>query len=271
MTAAVPTKRQHKPNSLPSGQGALAWFSPILQTSVGAKFLVALTGIGLTGFVIMHMLGNLQIFMGQDKLNNYAKFLKDLGPMLWVARIGLLLLLVVHMYLSIRLKLRAYHARPIPYVHEDTIQASIASRTMLWTGLLIFIFLLFHLAHYTFGWIGTAQFIEGGQVKHVSYLDLHDPLNDPTGRHDVYSMTVFGFMNPVVSILYIVAQVLLLMHLSHGVGSVFQTLGANSPRWQPTVRILSWAIALLVGLGNIGIVVAVWVGALKLPPGITPG
>ncbi len=79
MTAAVPTKRQHTPNSLPSGQGVVGWFSPIMQTSVGAKFVVALTGLGLTGFVIMHLLGNLQIFMGQEKINNYAKFLKDLG------------------------------------------------------------------------------------------------------------------------------------------------------------------------------------------------
>ncbi len=146
-----------------------------------------------------------------------------------------------------------------------------ASRTMIWTGLVIFAFLLFHLAHYTFGWIGTAQFMEGGQVRHVSYLDLHDPLNDPNGRHDVYSMTILGFMNPVVSILYIVAQLLLLMHLSHGVASIFQTLGVNSPRWQAAIRGLSWAVALVVGLGNIGIVAAIWAGALKLPPGITAG
>jgi succinate dehydrogenase / fumarate reductase, cytochrome b subunit len=267
MTAAVPTKRQHKTNSPPFGQGVVAWFSPIFQTSVGGKVVIALTGLGLTGFVIMHMLGNLQIFMGQDKINTYAKFLKDLGPLLWVARIGLLVLLVLHLVLSIRLTLRARQARPIPYVHEDTIQASMASRTMIWTGLVIFAFLVFHLSHYTFGWIGTAQVVSGADVKPIGYLDLHDP----AGRHDVYSMTILGFMNPVVSILYIVAQLLLLMHLSHGVGSLFQTLGVNSPRWQTTIRGLSWAVALIVGLGNIGIVAAVWAGALKLPPGITPG
>ena len=95
MTSLVPTKRQHKANSLPSGKGAVAWFLPIFQTSVGAKFLIALTGLGLTGFVISHMVGNLQIFAGQEKINNYAKFLKDMGPLLWVARIGLLVLLIV--------------------------------------------------------------------------------------------------------------------------------------------------------------------------------
>src|SRR5438309_10930226 len=131
MTSAVPTKRQQKTNSLPSGTGTVAWLLPIFRTSVGAKYLVAITGVGLTGFVIAHMMGNLQIFMGQEKLNLYAKFLKDTGPLLWVARFGLLVLLLLHMILSIRLKQRAYQARPIPYVHEDTIQASIASRTML--------------------------------------------------------------------------------------------------------------------------------------------
>jgi succinate dehydrogenase / fumarate reductase cytochrome b subunit len=257
MTSVAPTKRRQKTNSHPSGKGARAWILPIFQSSVGAKFLIALTGLGLTSFVIIHMLGNLQIFAGQDKINHYAKLLKDMGPLLWVARFGLLAMLILHMFLSIRLKQRAYQARPIPYVHEDTIQASIASRTMLQTGLVIFAFILFHLAHYTFGWIGTVNV----QGRTVSYLHLVDA----NGLHDVYSMTILGFKNPVVVVLYLVAQVLLLMHLSHGASSVFQTLGANSPRWQPTIRILGWAIALMVALGNIAIVVAVWADAVKLP------
>lgn len=262
MTSAVPTKREQKTNSNPSGQGAVAWLNMILRTSVGGKFVVALTGIGLTGFVIMHMVGNLQLFLGRDKLNHYAKFLKDLGPGLWAARFGLLALLILHMVYSIRLKWCAAEARPIAYVREQTIQASVASRFMLHTGVIIFIFLLFHLAHYTFGWIGTAR-VNGEPVR---YHDLMD--ND---LHDVYSMTVLGFQNPLIAVLYIVGQLFLLMHLSHGVASVFQTLGANSPRWQPTIRLLSWAVALAVGLGNIAIVVAVWVGAITLPPGVLPG
>jgi succinate dehydrogenase / fumarate reductase cytochrome b subunit len=172
---------------------------------------------------------------------------------------------VIHMYLAIRLKLRAKEARPIPYAYEQTIQASVASRFMLQTGLVIFVFLLFHLAHFTFCWIGTATIFEGGQPKQVSYLNLHDP-QDPAKRHDVYAMTVLGFMNPVISLLYIAAQVFLLLHLWHGVGSVFQTLGANSPRWQTTIRLFGWAVALIVGVGNIAIVVAVWAGAVPLPP-----
>jgi succinate dehydrogenase / fumarate reductase cytochrome b subunit len=262
MTSAVPTKRQQKPNSLPSGQGALVSILPIIRTSVGAKFLIALTGLGLTGFVIAHMVGNLQIFLGQGKLNYYAKALKDLGPLLWIARLGLLALLVLHVVLSIRLTLRARRARPIPYVHEQTIQASTASRTMIWTGLVILIFLFYHLAHYTFGWIGTAL-VNGHRV---AYLDLQH-----NGLHDVYSMTILGFMNPIVGALYIAAQVVLITHLSHGVSSVFQTLGANSPRWQAAIRTLSFAIAWFVGLGNIAIVLAVWLGLLELPAGIVPG
>ena len=228
--------------------------------------VVAITGLGLTLFVILHMVGNLQIFMGQAKINHYARFLKDLGPLLWLARIVLLIFLVLHMAISIRLTLRARRARPIPYVHEETIQASLASRTMIWTGLLIFAFLLFHLAHFTFGAFGTVHVVAGAHSKYVGYLQLRDP----AGLHDVYSMTILGFMNPVVSILYIIAQLLLLVHLSHGVGSFFQTLGVNSPRWQRAIRGFSWLVALVVGLGNIGIVAAIWAGALALPPGISP-
>ncbi len=130
-------------------------------------------------------------------------FSRTSGPGLWAARIGLLVFLVLHMYLSIRLKPGPAKARPIPYVHEETIQASLASRYMLQTGLVIFVFLLFHLAHYTFGWIGTRH---AWTVNPCSYLDLHDPLN---GLHDVYAMTILGFHNPLVAILYIVAQIIL--------------------------------------------------------------
>ena len=261
MTSAAPSKRQHKTNSLPSEKGVRTWYSSIFRTSVGGKFLVAITGIGLTGFVIGHMLGNLQVFLGREPINRYAQMLKDTGILLWLARGGLLFFLILHMFLSIRLQQRAMEARPIPYFHEDTIKASFASRHMLMTGLVIFVFLLFHLAHYTFGWIGTATLADGRQV---GYLDLRDQM----GRHDVYSMTILGLRNPIIVILYLVGQVLLLLHLSHGVGSVFQTLGANSPRWQLTVSAISWGVALIVGLGNIAIVVAIWAGMVKLPPGI---
>jgi succinate dehydrogenase / fumarate reductase cytochrome b subunit len=277
MSSTAPSKRLYPTNRLPEGKSlsALAW--PFLRSTVGAKFLVALTGLGLTLFVALHMYGNLQIFAGQEKINNYARFLKDLGPLLWVARIGLLTIFVLHIFLTLWLKKRSLEARPIRYVHEATIQASLASRTMVLSGLVILAFVLFHLAHFTFGWVHAANL--HGQVVRV-----HDPkpgaepvfaretsvnvlnLLDQHGHHDVYSMMIFGFRNPVVSILYLISQFLLLMHLSHGVASTFQTLGANSPRWQPTIRVFGWAVTLLVTVGNIAIVIGVWTGLASLPP-----
>jgi succinate dehydrogenase / fumarate reductase cytochrome b subunit len=225
----------------------------MLSSTVGRKFVVALTGFALTGFVIAHMVGNLHIFQGREALNEYAHFLKELGPILWAMRIGLLICLVLHMYCSLSLKMQSLAARPIRYVYENTAQATLASRTMVQTGLLIFAFILFHLAHYTFGWIDT--------VDGTNYLDLRDP----KGLQDVYAMTLHGFRNPVVSILYLIAQAILWVHMSHGVGSMFQTLGVSTPRTWPFFRILGLTVASIVAIGNIVIVVAVW--ANRLPPG----
>lgn len=254
-----PTKHDYRGNTLPGGKGLLDWALPFLRSTVGSKYLVALTGAGLTAFVIVHLVGNLAVFRGREALNEYAHFLKNNPFLLWSARLGLLTIFVLHIALSVRLKLRAKQARPIPYAHEDTIQASLASRTMLWTGLAILVFALFHIAHYTLGLVQTVDY----RGTPTNLLALRDPA---TGYHDVYAMTWYGFHNPVLSILYIVAQLFLILHLSHGVSSVFQTLGLNAPRVQPALRILSWAVALFVGGGNILIVVAVWFSLIP-PPG----
>lgn len=262
MSNLAPTKREVPVNSLPSRTGLAAWFRPYVTSTVGSKMLVAVTGLLLTGFVIAHMIGNLKVFAGPDAINDYAAFLKSLGPLLWVARIGLLTVFVLHLFLALKLKKRSVDARPIGYAYQSTIQASVSSRTMAWTGLAILAFLIFHLAHYTFGWVGTVQ-VDG---KSVGYLELHDP-KDPM-RHDVYSMVIHGFRQPVVSILYIVAQLLLLMHLGHGIPSTFQSLGLNTPRTQRAIRALGWLIAFVIVAGNIGIVVGVWFGPLRPTVGL---
>jgi succinate dehydrogenase / fumarate reductase cytochrome b subunit len=267
MSSSAPSKRERRPNTLSSGRGIIAWVEPFFRSSVGNKVLVALTGIVLTAFVVAHMIGNIQIFAGPDKLNAYAKWLKDLGPLLWIARIGLILVFVLHVYLAIRLKWRANRARPVKYVHREAIQASIASRTMVLTGFLILFFVLFHLAHFTFGWVKQVEAYDPatGRLVMSNYLAIVDA----QGRHDVYRMVIAGYQDPIVSIFYIIAQLFLLLHLSHGVSSVFQTLGWNSPRFQPFSKGLGWTIALLVAVGNILIVVAVWygwIGANLLPP-----
>src|SRR5262249_14519798 len=140
------------------------WIRTTLNSSIGAKQVVAITGFLLVGFVLVHMLGNAQILVGlfdrelaRDLLNSYAEHLKSLGPLLWVARIGLLVTLVVHLSLALRLFVRNREARPVPYHYERTLVATTPSRYMWLTGLLLLAFIMFHLAHYSFGWIDSAK------------------------------------------------------------------------------------------------------------------
>ena len=260
MSSAAPTKQLLRTNTLPPDKGVLNWLSPFFTSSVGMKVTTAVTGFLLTGFVVTHLIGNLQVlpwFGGRDAINGYAKAIKDLGPLLWIARGGLLTVFVIHVYLALTLAVRASAARPEAYRYPKTIQASTSSLTMPWTGLALLAFIVFHLAHYTFGMVNTtpARTPQGHEVQ-ANYLSLVDPL----GRHDVYSMMVAGFGNPIIAVLYIVAMVILYVHLSHGIGSVFQTLGLNTPRTQRFVTILSRTLALLLAGGNIAIVVLVWAG-----------
>lgn len=257
MSSAAPTKRANRPNTLGSRKGGIDWLRPFATTTVGRKAITAITGFLLTGFVVVHLIGNLKVLAGQDAINGYAHFLKDLGPLLWVARGGLLTLFAVHIYLALTLALKSRAARSVPYQNPVTIQASPASLTMPWTGLAILAFALFHLAHFTFGWIGTTvAYNRQGALVEANYLSLLDA----QGRPDVYSMVVAGFREPLVAGMYVVAMALLFVHLSHGIASAFQTLGLNTPRLQPFVTRLSQGLAFVIAAGNIGIVVAVWTG-----------
>jgi succinate dehydrogenase / fumarate reductase cytochrome b subunit len=261
MTVAAPSKRERPANRLPSGQGLLAWLGPLVRSSVGAKFVVGITGLLITGWVIGHLAGNLKIFAGRDALNAYALWLKDLGPLLWIARIGLLTLFVIHIGFALWLKKRSVDARPRRYAYEDTVQASRASRTMVLTGLLVLTYILFHLAHFTFGWVKGATLPDGRLVSYHELREINFDTNDPDReRHDVYNMVIAGFRNPAVSLLYLAAMAVLLLHLSHGIGSVFQTFGVNGPRLQPLITLLSWGVALAIVGGNCLMVLAVWLG-----------
>jgi succinate dehydrogenase / fumarate reductase cytochrome b subunit len=204
------------------------------RSSLGSKFLMALTGLGLTLFVFAHMLGNFQVFSGPDALNSYAAALKHMPGLLWTARAGLLVIFVLHVVYGIKLWAANRAARPVMYHFKKFREASLASRTMIWTGIVILAFVIFHLAEFTFLWVNPG------------YADLHDA----QGRHDVYRMTVYAFRNPVISLMYVVAMALLAFHLSHGFQSLFQSLGLNHPRWFPILRGASVVVALVVFLGN---------------------
>ncbi len=247
------------------------WVVSYLTSSVGNKFTVAVTGLLLVGFLVGHMVGNLKMFSGPESINKYAYFLKhDLGVLIWAARAGLLVLFVTHLGINIQLKLRANAARPVKYAWRTRVaQATISSRTMLLTGLVILAFTIFHLAHFTFGVVHGAVLADGSAVNY------HD-LRDAAGRHDVYSMVIAGFRTWWISALYIAAQLILLVHLNHGIQSSVQTLGLVGRRFHPFAKLAGMGLAGLIVGGNLLIVVAVWTGyippvqtAPDTPPAVT--
>lgn len=218
-------------------------------TYVSAKFLMAITGAGLIGFVATHMLGNLQIYLGQEALNAYAKFLKSMPALLWSARIGLIAIFTLHLGLAIYLKKQNKSARPQQYVVRDPVGASFASRTMLSSGLVIFAFLIYHLLHFTLG---------------VTNPESHQ-LIDYAGRHDVYSMVVLSFCNIYVSGAYIIAMLFLGLHLSHATSSMLQTFGLVSASSRRLIHRVGVGVAAILMLGNISIPLAVLLGLIGLP------
>ena len=223
----------------------------ILDISIGKKILMAVTGFVAFGFVSGHMLGNLQVFIGQNQMNSYAEKLQSLGPALWGIRLFLLATFVIHVWFGIQLKLEAWAARPISYRNANTLKATLASRTMIWSGLIIFAFLVYHLLHYTV------------RVTNPEFASL----TDPQGRPDVYTMVILGFSNVAISIFYMIAVGLLSYHLSHGVASMFQSLGLNTEEWQVRLHRLAWVATVLLFAGYASIPLAVLTGYTKLVPG----
>lgn len=249
---SVGTLPPHKGAAVSARTPLATWLMPALGSTIGSKMLVAITGLMLVGFLCGHLAGNLLIFKGPEAINAYAKGLKDLGGLLWVARIGLLGAFVLHVGLAVRLQMRNRSARPERYQYTGTVQASAASLTMLYSGLLVLAFVVYHLAHYTLGLVHGAD-------SGANLLELHDPL----GRHDVYRMVVIGFSKWWVSLSYIVAQLVLWFHLSHGISSVFQTLGLNAPKYWPIIRGAGLLLATTIVVGNISIPLAVLLGWVR--------
>ncbi len=221
------------------------------KTSVGRKILMAITGIILVGFVVGHMIGNLQIFIGQDQLNAYAQALKDLPVLTTIVRAVVLFSVLVHIWYGVTLYLENRASRPIKYVVNRTVQATLASRTMFWTGLGVLTYVVYHLLHFTF------------IVTNPQYENLTDSL----GRHDVYSMVVLGFQNYLISGVYLVAMFFVAYHLSHALFSLLQTLGLNNPRVQPWLKRIVYCLSVVIFIGYASIPIAVLVGIINLPTG----
>lgn len=224
------------------------------RSSIGRKWIVAITGLILLAFVVGHMLGNLQIFWGPDQLNSYAVHLRDLSPLLWVVRIVLIVCFVTHIITTISLAKENRAARPVKYVYQNTKRATVASRTMLISGLIVFCFVIFHLLQFTFGWIDShnAQLME----------HMQDPRLGPD-RHDVYRMVIGGFNHWSVSFFYLFGIGLLCFHLDHGFQSVFQTLGLRQRRIAGCLTNLSHSVAVVIFLGYCIIPASVMIGFLN--------
>jgi succinate dehydrogenase / fumarate reductase, cytochrome b subunit len=239
----------------------------LFSSSIGRKILMAVTGLILIGFVIGHLVGNLQVFQDPDHINGYAQFLHQLGPLLWIARIGLLVAVGIHIWAGVALSLENTRARgPEPYGVQHTIQATLASRTMRWTGLVVLAFLIYHLAHFTVGVAQASTFKTnlGFYTMQEQYRVAGFPVVDAGAKvADVHSMVILGFQNVVVSVFYIIAVGLLSFHLLHGFDSMFQTLGLRSTRWSGGLRTFSLLFCLAYFVGNLAIPGAVLAGRLQ--------
>ena len=211
------------------------------QTTVGKKAIMAVTGFILFGFVIGHLAGNLQVFEGRQKMDAYGVFLRSLPAGLYAARFIILLAVTLHIITTVQLARLKQTARPIGYVKKDNGAASYASRTMYWSGPIVAAFVIYHLAQFTYR-VTDPRFIEG----------------------HIYDNLVITFQQPYISVLYIIAMVLLGLHLSHGFWSMFQSLGLTSPGYSTALKRLAQVLAILITIGFISIPVGVLAGVIHL-------
>lgn len=220
---------------------------PAYDTAVGKKAAMATTGIILFAFVVLHMLGNFKLYQGPEKMNAYAEWLRGIGTpalphaaLLWIARLVLLAAVAVHTVAAIQLTIRNNKARPSQYVRYRSVSSNYAARTMRWSGVIILLFIIYHLMHFTWGTV-HAEFQPG----------------------NVYHNVVVGFQNVWVSAVYIAAQLALGFHLYHGTWSLFQSLGWSHSAFNHWRRYFAIASALMITLGNVSFPIAVLTGVVN--------
>ncbi len=215
------------------------------DAQVSRKALIAATGVVLFGFVLVHMIGNLQIFIppaadGTYAIDHYGELLHSKPALIWAARMVLLACVLLHVFFSVQLWWESRAARPVQYNKKDNSHSSYASRTMIWSGPIVGAFVVYHLLHFTVGSVHPA----------FQYLSVH---------HNV----VTGFQQPLASSFYILANILLAIHLYHGLWSMFQSVGLNQPRYDAVLKNSARVFAILIGIGNVSIPVAVLAGIIQ--------
>jgi succinate dehydrogenase / fumarate reductase cytochrome b subunit len=220
--------------------GGLNRTAALYQSVIGKKTIMAVTGFVLCGFVLGHMIGNLQVFAGPEKLNHYAELLQSLGGALWAVRGVLLLCVGLHILMAYQLWRLKGEARPTAYVKKTPIVTTYAARTMIVSGPIILFFLIYHLLHFTTGQ-ALPGFVKG----------------------DVYQNVIRGFSNPAASLFYMLANILLAFHLYHGVWSMFQSLGVSHPKYTPILKRVAMLYGWVIGIGNVSMPLAVMLGLVK--------
>ena len=253
-TQVLDGKAADRPKSAPVKEPRRVWSSNpavvLWDTMVGKKVVMAVTGIVLVGFVIAHMLGNLKVFLSAEAIDAYAVFLRTMGEplfpyglLLWAVRIVLLACVALHISAAVQLTRMNWAARPQGYDIKPSIATTFAARTMRWSGVILVLFIVYHLLHLTAGAVGFRP----GAFRHLS----------------VYHNVVAAFSVWYVALFYIVAMACLCLHLSHGVWSMLQTLGWNNARTTRGLRALSRGVALVVFAGFISVPVAVLAGWVR--------
>lgn len=214
--------------------------SRFYRATIGKKVVMAVTGLVLAGFVVVHMAGNLGVMGGAEKFNHYAELLRTSMPLLWAARGVLLLSVVLHIRAAIQLYALKAAARPVAYAKTSYRAATPASRFMIWTGYALAAFIVFHILHFTTGTVHP-DFIEG----------------------DVFHNVTSAFKNPLIAVVYIVSMGMLFMHLQHGLFSFTQSLGLSHPRYAQKARVIAYALAAIVAAGFAAVPVAVLAAVVR--------
>ncbi|GIW22774.1 MAG: hypothetical protein KatS3mg068_1781 [Candidatus Sericytochromatia bacterium] len=217
-----------------------------LTSSIGRKYLTGITGIGLVLFTIVHLLGNLNLFIGQDSFNLYTYKLESLGPLLEVAEIGLAICFLLHAIVGVSVYLNKKKARPIDYYVYNSAggnsKQNFSSKSMMVTGSIILIFLVIHVATFKFG-----PSIEQGYVTNINGVDMRD----------LYRLVVEKFKQLPIVIVYTIVMILLGTHLRHGFWSAFQSLGLLNKKYRPFVYTLGILVAVMLSIGFL--ILPIWV------------